>query len=84
MRAYVFRCSPNTGHPVRVSIVQQRQPDGIFLRPASPYFAMGPMQRDWLKFQHKGDRNHDSAYEMLISHSLSELRLMNNGAASIA
>jgi hypothetical protein len=27
--------------------------------------------------QNKGDRNHDSAYEMLISHSLSQLRVMN-------
>ena len=27
--------------------------------------------------QNKGDRNRDSAYEMLISHSLSKLRLMN-------
>jgi len=27
--------------------------------------------------QNKGDRNHDRAYEILISHSLSQLRLMN-------
>jgi len=27
--------------------------------------------------QNKGDRNHDSAYEMLISHLSPSLRLMN-------
>jgi hypothetical protein len=27
--------------------------------------------------QNKGDRNHDSAYEMLISHSLSQPAAMN-------